>query len=393
MLSPAVYSCVMVSGEGRAPTTAVLGMKMVDGKQNHDRDIGAGHCEGLREAGKRALMRTILLATGLTLGGFSILQALAGNYPFAILEVLCTAILLFGAWRIEHARHLYLWIYLYLIPTFSFILYIIIMPDASSAAFVWLYMIPLLAYLLLGKQRGFLLAAPFMLAGLLLYFADKHLSLDTKGLIDLGNAALCGILILVFVHIYDGLRMQAYEELERLAQTDSLTGVASRGSFQHALQRSIQEAERSSGKLVLVLLDVDHFKQVNDQWGHDAGDMALRHICQILQQRLRVTDFLGRLGGEEFGLLLRYTDAAGAYSMVEKLRQQITEQPLEYDGQQIALSATFGLAAWPMDGRGAAELYRAADRRLYSGKQRGRNQLVSADPVGELLLDKFDVRL
>lgn len=113
------------------------------------------------------------------------------------------------------------------------------------------------------------------------------------------------------------------------------------------MQRSIQEAERSSGKLVLVLLDVDHFKQVNDQWGHDAGDMALRHICQILQQRLRVTDFLGRLGGEEFGLLLRYTDAAGAYSMVEKLRQQITEQPLEYDGQQIALSATFGLAAWP----------------------------------------------
>lgn len=205
----------MVSGEGRAPTTAVLGMKMVDGKQNHDRDIGAGHCEGLREAGKRALMRTILLATGLTLGGFSILQALAGNYPFAILEVLCTAILLFGAWRIEHACHLYLWIYLYLIPTFSFILYIIIMPGASSAAFVWLYMIPLLAYLLLGKQRGFLLAAPFMFAGLLLYFADKHLSLDTKGLIDLGNAALCGILILVFVHIYDGLRMQAYEELER----------------------------------------------------------------------------------------------------------------------------------------------------------------------------------
>lgn len=366
---------------------------MGDGNYNDHRDVGAGHCEGLRESGKRKLMRTILLATGLTLGGFAVLQALAGNYLFAILEVLCTALLLFGAWRIERARHLHLWIYLYLIPTFCFILYIIVMPDASAAAFVWLYMIPLLAYLLLGKQRAFLLTALFMCAGLLLYFTDNHLTLDTRGLIDLGNAALCGVLILVFVHIYDGLRMQAYEELERLAQTDSLTGVASRGSFQHALQRSIQDAERSNGHLVLVLLDVDHFKQVNDQWGHEAGDMALQHICQILQQRLRVTDFLGRLGGEEFGLLLRHIDSTGADPVVDKLRKQIAEQPLEYNGEQIALSATFGLATWPVDGRSTAELYRAADRRLYSGKRRGRNQLVSADLPAELLLDKFDVRL
>ncbi|MFI8582030.1 GGDEF domain-containing protein [Ectopseudomonas khazarica] len=366
---------------------------MGDGDYNEHRDVGTEHCEGLRESGKRALMRTILLATGLTLGGFAVLQALAGNYPFAILEVLCTALLLFGASRIGRARHLNLWIYLYLVPTFCFILYIIVMPDASAAAFVWLYMIPLLAYLLLGKQRAFLLTAPFMLAGLLLYFADNRLNLDTRGLIDLGNAALCGVLILVFVHIYDGLRMQAHLELERLAQTDSLTGVASRGSFQHALQRSIQEVERSNGHLVLALLDVDHFKQVNDQWGHEAGDMALQHICQILQHRLRVTDFLGRLGGEEFGLLLRHTDSAGAEPLVELLREQVAEQPLEYDGQLIALSATFGLAAWPTDGRSAAELYRSADRRLYRGKQRGRNQLVSADVPGELLLDKFDVRL
>lgn len=365
---------------------------MGDDNYNDHRDVGAAHHEGLRESGKRTLMRTILLATGLTLGGFSILQALAGNYPFAFIEVLCTGVLLFGAWRIERARHLYLWIYLYLIPTFCFILYIIVMPDASSAAFVWLYMIPLLAYLLLGKRRAFLLTAPFMFAGLLLYFADNHLDLDTRGLIDIGNAALCGVLILVFVHIYDGLRMQAHEELERLAQTDSLTGVASRGSFQHALQRSIQEAERSNGHLVLALLDVDHFKQVNDQWGHEAGDMALQHICQILQQRLRVTDFLGRLGGEEFGLLLSHTDNTGADPLVDKLRKQIAEQPLEYDGEQITLSATFGLAAWPRDGRSAAELYRAADRRLYSGKQRGRNQLVSTDLPSELLLDKLDVR-
>ena len=348
---------------------------------------------GLEEADHRLLMRLIFGCTGATLGVFSILQCFAGNYWLAGAELITCGLLLWAAQRLKRVTRLVPWIIAYLLPTFCFILYIIVMPDASAAAFVWLYMIPLLAYLLLGKQRAFLLTALFMCAGLLLYFTDNHLTLDTRGLIDLGNAALCGVLILVFVHIYDGLRMQAYEELERLAQTDSLTGVASRGSFQHALQRSIQDAERSNGHLVLVLLDVDHFKQVNDQWGHEAGDMALQHICQILQQRLRVTDFLGRLGGEEFGLLLRHIDSTGADPVVDKLRKQIAEQPLEYDGEQIALSATFGLATWPVDGRSTAELYRAADRRLYSGKRRGRNQLVSADLPAELLLDKFDVRL
>lgn len=352
----------------------------MDESVSADRDVTTGNSAGLREAGKRALMRTILLATAVTLGGFSLLQMLAGNPLFALLEVVCTGLLLLGAWRINQARHVDLWIYVYLVPTYSFILYIIVMPDASSAAFVWVYMIPLLSYLLLGKRRGFMLSAPFMLLALLLYMGKYHMTLDAAGLIDLGNASLCGLLILVFVHMYDGLRMQAYAELERLAQTDALTGAASRGSFQHALERSVQEAESSGSSLVLVLLDVDHFKQVNDQWGHDAGDQALRHICNIIQQRLRVTDFLGRIGGEEFGLLLRNTDLAGAGPLVEELRRQIAVQTLVYGGEHIALSATFGLAQWGRDGRTAADLYRSADRRLYSGKGLGRNLLVSVDP-------------
>lgn len=286
--------------------------------------------------------------------------------------MLCTALLLFGAWRIERARRLNLWSYFY------------VMPGASAVAFVWVYMIPLLSYLLLGKRLGFLLAMPFMLLALLLYFGLNHPQLHAEALIDLGNAALCGFLILIFVHIYDGLRMQAYEELERQAQTDSLTGVASRGSFQYALEHGLREAERNRGGLVLVLLDVDYFKQVNDRWGHDAGDQALRHICAILQQRLRATDLLGRLGGEEFGLLLRHTDRVGADPLVDELRRQIAAQPLAYGSERIALSATFGLAEWPRDGRDAAELYRCADRRLYSGKGLGRNQLVSEDGVAQL---------
>ena len=334
---------------------------------------------GLEDGARRSLMSLIFASTGLTIGGFSLLQFSAGNTLFASLELMVCATLLGASRWIHRARNLELWIYLYLIPTCAFLVYITLMPDASASAFVWTYLIPLLSYLLLGKRRGLQLAWPYMGGALLLYYWRYPLPQDAHGLIDAGNAILCGVLIMVFVHLYETRRAVTYSQLEHQAQTDPLTGAASRGHFKHELLRSLQEAQRSDSPLVLVLMDIDHFKRVNDCWGHDAGDHALRHICELLLERLRVTDSLGRLGGEEFGLLLRSTDLDSAKPLVESLRQMISRHPLDYRGQQIALSATFGLAQWPLDGRTPDELYRCADGRLYAGKQQGRNCLVSGD--------------
>lgn len=337
---------------------------------------------GIEDASKRLMMRIILIATGITLSGFALLQFLSGNHLFALFEICASVLLVLGGWRIVYTRHLTPWVYLYVLPTSCFLVYIIVMPEASSTAFVWVYMIPLLSYLLLGRARGFLVSVPFMVVSTLLYFQQHRYTLDASGMIDLGNAILCGLLTIAFVHIYETLRAQAYRQLERLAQTDALTGVDSRGCFQQALERSIHEAERSNLALVLVILDVDHFKQVNDEWGHVAGDLALQHLCSSISERLRVTDSMGRLGGEEFGLLLRNTDLKGAKPLVEDLRNQLANSPLQYGKQLIPLSATFGVAEWPSDGRSVDELYRCADRRLYYGKQQGRNQLVTADQAG-----------
>ncbi|WP_339489480.1 GGDEF domain-containing protein [Pseudomonas sp. EL_65y_Pfl2_R95] len=339
---------------------------------------------GIEDASKRRMLRVIIIATGITLSGFALLQFLAGNHLFALFEVCASVLLVIGGWHIIYVRHLMPWVYVYVLPTSSFLVYIIVMPNASASAFVWIYMIPLLSYLLLGRVHGFFVSVPFMLVSTLLYFQQHRYTLDAGGMIDLGNAMLCGLLIIVFVHIYESLRAQAYRQLERLAQTDALTGVESRGCFQQALERSIQEAERSKLSFVLVILDVDHFKQVNDQWGHVAGDLALKHLCTSILQRLRVTDSMGRLGGEEFGLLLRNTDLNGAKPLVEDLRQQLASSPLAYGNQEIPLSATFGVAEWPSDGHSLDRLYRCADRRLYYGKQQGRNQLVTADSISEV---------
>ncbi|WP_252271898.1 GGDEF domain-containing protein [Pseudomonas subflava] len=334
-----------------------------------------GH-SGLEDSDRRALMSLIFAATGLTIGAFSLLQFGSGNILFASLEVLACLVLVVASRGILRARRLDLWIYLYLLPTFAFILYISLMPRASAAAFVWIYLIPVLSYLMLGKRRGVRLALPFMFAGLLLYYLKNPLPGSAPEWIDAGNAILCGALIVVFVHLYETRRAAVFVELQRQTQIDPLTGADSRQHFRQELQRALKEAGRSQSPLVVALMDIDHFKQVNDRHGHEAGDRALSHVCDLLYQRLRGTDNLGRLGGEEFGLLLRSTDAEAALPLLESLRQLISEQPLDYAGQRIELSATFGLAEWPRDGQTPDELYRCADRRLYQGKEQGRNQVV-----------------
>lgn len=331
----------------------------------------------LGHGGQGALLRLVFVSTGLTLCGFALLQLSNHNFWLALLEIAAGLLLLWGGWKIVAVHNLRPWTYLYLIPTFCFLLYIIAMPNASQTAFVWIYLVPILSYPLLGRTAGLLLAAPFIVLAASLYiwrFAEVR---SAAGLIDLGNAVLCGLLLMLFVHMYESRRAAAQRELERVAETDALTAVFNRGRFQQLLIQAAQQAGRSQQAFSLVLLDVDHFKQVNDSWGHVVGDLALQHLCNVLRQRLRVTDQIGRLGGEEFGLLLLNTEIEAGATLVEDLRQQLSERPLQVNGMCIPLSATFGVAQWPVDGTDPEALYRCADQRLYRGKAYGRNRVVS----------------
>lgn len=350
-------------------------------KQSRSRQEG-----GLEQEDSRAMLRLIYLSTGLTIGFFAILQGLNGNLSLALIEFSAALLLLAGAHQLAKVRNLTPWIYLYLLPTYSFLIYIIIMPDPSVSAFVWVYMIPLMAYLLLGKTAGFFVTVPFAVLAILAYLIKHPEQFQGAGLIDMGNAVLCGLLIVLFVHVYEARRAAAQRQLRELAETDGLTGVANRSCFQGELDASIAQGGRSGERLVLVLLDLDHFKKVNDRWGHEAGDQALRHVCSCISKRLRRTDLLARLGGEEFAILLRHTDNGEARPLIETLRTQIESNPLIYRQHEIVLSATFGLAEWPLDGADSDQLYRCADQRLYRGKHQGRNQLVFHDVLPADLL-------
>ena len=140
------------------------------------------------------------------------------------------------------------------------------------------------------------------------------------------------------------------------------------------------EQQRSRGALLLV--DIDHFKRVNDHYGHLAGDHVLRHIVGVLRQRLRASDVLGRYGGEEFMVLLPGTDLHGAAQLAEQLRQAVQAAPCEWQGQRIAFTVSIGVAAsadTPADPSPTSEaLLQAADQALYRAKDDGRNRVALA---------------
>jgi diguanylate cyclase (GGDEF)-like protein len=164
--------------------------------------------------------------------------------------------------------------------------------------------------------------------------------------------------------------------MHKASTTDALTGTLNRGAFQERLNETIASAE--SHPFVLALLDLDHFKNVNDRHGHPAGDRALRRFCEIVQAEARLGDALGRLGGEEFALLLADTDLAGAHSFADRMRATVAR---ETAAGEVGLTVSIGLARsapWIE----ADELLRNADIALYSAKAAGRNRVaVHGEPT------------
>jgi diguanylate cyclase (GGDEF)-like protein len=159
---------------------------------------------------------------------------------------------------------------------------------------------------------------------------------------------------------------------------DALTGLHNRRAFNENLERSVARQDRQGGTFALLLLDIDHFKKLNDTFGHPAGDAALRNTAQLLERHLRKSDLAARYGGEEFAVILASTDRAGGAHLAEKVRSTVEGGQLVFDGARLSVTVSVGVAVWPDDGRDAAALVAAADRALYAAKQSGRNRVVDA---------------
>ncbi len=164
---------------------------------------------------------------------------------------------------------------------------------------------------------------------------------------------------------------------ERRAATDALTGLANQRAVQDTLKRMVAQASRTLSPLAAVLIDLDHFKMINDVYGHDRGDELLAAVGVVLRNVIRESDFVGRYGGEEFLVLLPAGDRQGAVHVAESVRSAIAAIRISGVAETIAASA--GVAMFPDDGGDSVTLFKAVDRALYAAKHAGRNRVHVAD--------------
>jgi diguanylate cyclase (GGDEF)-like protein len=176
----------------------------------------------------------------------------------------------------------------------------------------------------------------------------------------------------------DNIEAAYHEEVYRLMIQDALTGLPNRRYLLEFLDQELARCERYHRSLGLVLLDVDHFKEINDEYGHLAGDAALRQLANRLRTRVRQGDVLARYGGEEFALAAVEADLEGAAHLAEDLRRLVQQSLFEHDGRSFALTISLGVAATRRDKvMDVARLIREADQRLYQAKRAGRNAAVA----------------
>jgi diguanylate cyclase (GGDEF)-like protein len=171
-------------------------------------------------------------------------------------------------------------------------------------------------------------------------------------------------------------------ELLQSAATDSLTETLTRRAFKQETDQLISLALRHQHNLSCVMLDVDHFKSVNDTYGHAAGDEVLRAVAATCRTNLRAGDLLGRLGGEEFCIVLPHIDREGAIAVAEKVRAAISSQPIHGDFGSLNVTASFGVSSLSIVTKDIDTLLAQADAAMYHAKHSGRNQCVSWASIG-----------
>lgn len=179
------------------------------------------------------------------------------------------------------------------------------------------------------------------------------------------------------------LKAASFAKVQQLSRVDGLTGVFRRGVFDQRLNEEVLRGKTFKTHVGLMLLDIDHFKSVNDKWGHPFGDTVLRRVAQVLRTSVYETDLVARYGGEEFGIILPRSDEAGAFKKAEKLRLSVEQLVFQHENHagDIRCAISIGLAFFPQDAADPAALIQAADQALYHSKETGRNRVTCRSQI------------
>jgi diguanylate cyclase (GGDEF)-like protein len=245
--------------------------------------------------------------------------------------------------------------------------------DALHLRRPWLMALPLVAA-----------AAGFAFRGLeaALWPATVASQMTTDSILNVASSVVYVVIALTFHALLMTLVVtRLLADLRHRSRHDGLTGLLNRRAIEEAMQAQMQRSRRNGETFSVLMFDLDHFKAINDRFGHVVGDRALRHAAVALKAGLRQVDSLARIGGEEFLALMPGASLAASRPIAERLRLTLEAQPLGQDGGLVALSVSIGLAQWTDTSEDASRLLARADDALYQAKLQGRNRVVAALPT------------
>lgn len=308
---------------------------------------------------------------------FSVHNFLHGQFLLGAGSVAIVAILAFKSWSIGRGRYYPGLAFFALVPTILAALAMVFLQHGVVGA-LWCYPAIISFYFILSEKKAWL--ANGLLLILMLPMAWKVLDSELAA-----RVAVTLLLVSTFSIIFMRVITSQQEKLQMLAVTDPLTGVLNRTLLRSTLEQAILQSRRTDTPMTLIALDLDHFKKINDDFGHDGGDAVLRGVGELMRHRLRRVDHVFRLGGEEFLALLYGTDERDGREVAKELCMAVSAFPFLEEHQ---VTVSIGVATLQPDETWRAWMKRS-DEHLYSAKSNGRNQvsggrLADDDPLSVL---------
>jgi len=251
---------------------------------------------------------------------------------------------------------------------------------------LWFYTNIPCVFILLGQRPGWVITGLTMVGFLV---ANGHLETPYSP-----SAMATGVLAMLYLgvsfHAYVDRSMSYFKrmrdynmQLHDLASHDPLTRVFNAGAYYRACDQQIQASQRANQSFAVLFIDLDHFKSINDTYGHAVGDDVLRAVAQVLQTTVRRSDIVGRIGGEEFSVFLPNTQLQGAQQLAETLRLAIASIHIEIDGVRLKITASIGVAVKRFEQETMQTIQQHADQAMYEAKRGGRNRVSTFDANGD----------